>query len=42
MVKKIKFNTKVGNHPFFGKSFTLSDIEKSIEQKLQKIKNLKN
>ena len=39
--KKIKFNTKVGNHPFFGKSFSLSDIEKSIEQSLKRLKTLK-
>ena len=39
--KKVKFNTKVGNHPFFGKSFTLSDIEKSIEQSLKRLKTSK-
>ena len=36
--KKIKINTKIGNHPFTGKSFKLDDLKKSINNSLSRLK----
>lgn len=37
-VKDVLMDTKVGNIPFTGKSFAFSDIEKSVEQSLKRLK----
>lgn len=39
--KKVKFNTKVGNHPFNGKSFEIFDIKKSLDNSLKRLRTNK-
>ena len=31
-------NTKMGNSPFFGKSFSISNLKKSVENSLSRLK----
>ncbi|MBN1182301.1 MAG: aldo/keto reductase [Bacteroidales bacterium] len=33
----LKFDTKVGNHPFIGKSFTNDDVKRSVDQSLKRL-----
>lgn len=37
-IKKIKINTKIGNHPFLGKNFEIDTLKKSFDQSLKRLK----
>ena len=39
--KKVLINTKIGNLPFYGKSFELDDLKKSLDQSLKRLRSEK-